>query len=71
MTTPIQAEDSEHIAILSGETVRVYRKAAPPSRAALGALLGEGRWQGGIIRGSGLNCGILVRLESSLREQTE
>lgn len=69
----ITSEDSEHIAILDTETraVRVYQRAKPPSACLLGALLGVGRFEAGIIRDSGVNCGILVRLEPSLREQTK
>lgn len=61
----IVVQDSEHSAFLStaDNTVSVFRKAG-------GVLLGVGRWEDGIVRGSGVNCGILVRLEPALRERT-
>lgn len=68
MNKMIIVEDSEHAAFLGSDdlVVSVYRKAqGEPVR-----LLGVGRWEGGIIRGSGVNCGILVRLEPALREKT-
>jgi hypothetical protein len=65
MNNMIVVQDSEHSAFLStaDNTVSVFRKAG-------GVLLGTGRWEDGIVRGSGVNCGILVRLEPALRERT-
>jgi len=64
------AEDFGHVCFLRSDgTVAVYRKAIE-GRPELGALIGVGRWAGGIICGSGVNCGILVTLEQSLRAQT-
>lgn len=66
----IQAEDFEHVCFLRPDgSVAVYRKAVA-GRCALGALLGVGRWEDGIIRGSGVNCGCLVRVEAQLRALT-
>ena len=65
---PVIVEDSEHAAFLhADQTVSVYRKRGPYGTLA---PLGTGRWEGGIVRGSGVNCGILVRLEPALRERT-
>lgn len=62
----IIAEDSEHAAFLTGDRVTVFRK------ADMGTLvpIGHGTWQDGIVRGSGVNCGVLVRLEPDLRALT-
>jgi len=59
------SETSEHAARLTNGKVAVFRKSH-------GMLLpvGVGRWEDGIIRGSGVNCGVLVRLEQDLRAQT-
>jgi hypothetical protein len=67
MGNPIISETSEHAAFLDGGEVRVYRKAGP-----YGTLvpMGVGRWEDGTILGSGVNCGVLVRLEQDLRAQT-
>jgi hypothetical protein len=68
MKNLIVSETSEHAAILSPRTknVAVFRKAADGTLVPIGT----GRWEDGIVRGSGVNCGILVRLEPALREQT-
>lgn len=67
----VTAEDFGHIGFLRPDgTVAVYRKATEGHCSELGALLGIGRWENGTIRGSGVNCGILVTLEVSLRAQT-
>jgi hypothetical protein len=66
MENTIIAEDSEHAAFLhADQTVNVYRKT--PTGLD---LIGMGHWENGTILGSGVNCGILVRLEPSLREQS-
>ena len=66
----VMAETSSFVAFLRSDgSVSVYRKPAS-GRCALGALLGVGRWENGIIVGANINCGILVQLESSLRLQT-
>jgi len=66
----VMAEDSSFVAFLRSDgSVSVYRKPTE-GRCALGALLGVGRWENGTILGSNINCGILVRLEGSLRAQT-
>lgn len=60
----IVAEDAEHVAYLHGDdTVSVFRK--HPGGALV--PMGQGRWKGGIVLESGVNCGILVRLEPELR----
>jgi hypothetical protein len=68
MNKMVIVEDSEHAAFLGTEDgiVSVYRKCA----GGTVRLLGTGRWEGGIVRGSGVNCGVLVRLEPALRERT-
>lgn len=60
------SETSEHAARLEGSRVTVFRK----SHGVLIPYGEPGRWEGGIIRGSGVNCGVLVRLEQDLREKT-
>jgi len=59
-------ESHEHAAALTGDRVTVYRK------SAMGTLvpMGTGRWERGIILGSGVNCGVLAHLEPGLREKT-
>lgn len=60
------AETHGHTAILNADlSVSVFRKAG----MAL-SLIGTGRWENGTILGSGVNCGVLVRLEEDLRRQT-
>jgi hypothetical protein len=49
-------------------SVSVYRRS--PCGRGLGALLGVGRFENGLIVGANINCGILVQLEGSLRLQT-
>ncbi len=69
----IVSQTSEHAAFLSHDgSVRVYRKTQDGGwRGTSGLiLLGHGRWEDGIILGSGVNCGVLVRLEQDLRAQT-
>jgi len=64
--SPLFAETSEHAARLNGDdTVDVFRKAQDGAMVPLG----RGRWEGGIIRGSGVNCGVLVLLERDLRDR--
>ncbi len=70
MTHPVRISEShEHAACLheDGRSVTVYRK----GRGGMNELtvIGQGRWEDGIIRGSGVNCGVLVHLEPSLRAQ--
>ena len=66
----VMAETDTFVAFLRSDgTVSVYRKPWE-SHGVLGACLGVGRWENGIIVGSNINCGILVRLERSLRAQT-
>ncbi len=55
--------DFAHEAHLTGDDVTVYRKSDM-------SVIGRGKWKDGIIRGSGVNCGVLVRLEPGLREQS-
>lgn len=73
MTKTIIAESSEHAAFLTTSDhpsldgiVVVYRK------HALGTLvpIGTGKWEDGIILGSGVNCGVLVHLEPELRQKS-
>lgn len=67
MKQPIVVQDSEHAAFLhADQTVSVYRLAGHGTLVPMGT----GRWEGGIILGSGVNCGILVRLEPALRAAT-
>ena len=62
------AETSEHAAFLhSDSSVSVFRKSG---RDGTLVPLGTGRWEDGIVRGSDVNCGVLVRLEQQLREMT-
>lgn len=64
----IIAESSEHAAFLHADnSVSVFRKA--PRDGTL-VPMGKGRWENGIILGSGVNCGILVHLEPELRRLT-
>lgn len=74
MTKTIIAETSEHTAFLTlsdrpeiDGVVAVYRKAQGGTIVPIGK---PGRWEKGIILGSDVNCGILVRLEPELREKT-
>ncbi len=60
-------ETHEHAARLEGDKVTVFRKSH--GSAAL-IEIGVGRWEGGIVRGSDVNCGVLVRLEQDLRART-
>lgn len=61
------AESSGHAAFLHPDgSVSVFRKSWGGTLVPLGA----GRWRDGIIRGSGVNCGVLVRLERDLRRKT-
>lgn len=63
----IIAEDSEHAAFLHRDnTVSVFRKCPGGTLVPLGS----GKWEGGIIMGSRVNCGILVRLEPELRQKS-
>lgn len=62
------AETSEHTAFLTAGLVRVYRKSQRDG--TLVPLGVQGIWAGGIILGSQVNCGVLVRLEQELREKT-
>ncbi len=61
-------ETHEHAACLHDGKVTVYRK----GRGGMNELteIGVGRWEGGIVLGSGVNCGVLVRLEQGLRAKT-
>lgn len=62
-------QTSEHAAFLSPSgAVRVYRLS--PRDGTLVPVGVTGRWEGGIIRGSDVNCGVLVRLEQELRAKT-
>jgi hypothetical protein len=62
------SETSEHAATLTGDKVVVFRKGRGGAQEL--TEIGVGRWEGGIVRGSGVNCGVLVRLEQDLRAQT-
>lgn len=73
-TQTIIAETSEHTAFLTLSTrpeldgkVAVFRKHPGGTIVPMGDV---GRWEKGIILGSGVNCGILVRLEGELREKS-
>lgn len=66
MEQTIWEKSSEHAAALTGETVRVYRIAQDRTLVPIGT----GRWEDGIIRGSGVNCGVLAHLEPGLRAKS-
>lgn len=63
----IVSESCEHAAFLHGDkSVSVFRK----SRGGTLVPLGVGRWEDGVILGSGVNCGVLAHLEPELRRLT-
>ncbi len=66
MEQTIWEQSSEHAAALTGETVIVYRVARDKTLVPMGT----GRWERGVILGSGVNCGILAHLEPGLRART-
>lgn len=64
----IIAQTQEHAAFLHADkSVSIFRIA--PRDGTL-VPMGRGKWVDGTILGSGVNCGVLVRLEQDLRTQT-